>query len=287
MDFWAGPAVSRGEESWSPANDTERRLHAAVRAGDVEEALRILVPAPLFLPGFPDDEFDAGQRVLTRERDGVPYLLLFTSPEALHRTVYAAGWRAVTLTGLVRAWPAGQGLAINPATPIGLLVAPQDVPSLVPTPEAVVDFVPANQVERLLRDALTSPDPEVLLDVLVTARVVVPVRPLSVDGEPTLPVFTSAKQCARFLAGLDVPTVTVDLVEVLRRWPAPDCRLAVNPGSAIGFSLRGSRIDDLLYHAAGLAHRRLGDVAEAGQSRVPRQPRPAAGGNVADLLRGG
>ncbi|MBX6723437.1 MAG: SseB family protein, partial [Dactylosporangium sp.] len=200
---------------WVPANEVERRLREAAEAGDASQVLAILATAPLVLPGFAEDETPqrSRQRLLTRERDGVPYLLAFTSVETMRRTVNVNGWRATSLPELVRAWPdldtpVPWGLAINPATPIVVLVPPEAVATLLPTPATLAPFVPHNEVERLLRDALAAPDAQVLLDVLVTAPVTVPHRSVVIDGTPAVTVFTSPERCAEYLreAGLDVPT---------------------------------------------------------------------------------
>lgn len=233
-------------DGWTPGNDVERGM---LEARDLAEILGILATAPLFLPGFADPH-----RVLTRERDGAPYLLVFTSVAGLERTVRAEGWRQTSLAELVRAWPEGHGLAVNPATPIGVLVTPDQVPGLLPNP---VSFAPANEVEHLIREALLRPDGDVLLDVLVTARVIVPTRAVEVDGVWTVPVFTSTERWADFVdaTGLSPATVTLDLVAVLQRWPDPTYRLAVNLGSTIGFTVGGERVPGLLAHAAALAQR--------------------------------
>jgi hypothetical protein len=300
-----GPVPAGQSGSWQPANDVERALLAATTAADLPEVMRILAAVPLFLPGFNDDDV-AGtaprQRLLTRERDGVPYLLVFTSAATLHGTVTADGWRTTGLVDLARTTPTGWGLAINPVTPIGVLIAPQDVQTLVPTAASMADFVPANEVERLLRDALVAPDGEVLLDLLVTSRVTVPIQPLDVDGVLTVPVFTSPERYDDFLNGreLDVPTATLDLVALLRRWPGAEYRLSVNPGSPIAFSMGGERAPGLLAYAVALVRRRLGDGPAAGDggparpvddARLPAtEPEPPVvlppGGSVADLLRG-
>jgi hypothetical protein len=298
--------MSAGAEGvgWTPANDLERRLRDAVIGGDVAAVMRELVLAPLVLPGSRDDHRPGQssavdgpqQRVFTRERDGVPYLLVFTSPEAMHRALAADGWRATTLHEVVRNIPEGWGLAVNPTTPIGVLVAPQDVARLVPTPAAMADFVPANEVERLLRDALVAPDPEVLFDVLVTAQVIAVTQALEFDGVLTVPVFTSTERYDDCLAGRGpaVPTVTLDLVAALREWPGPAYRLAVNPGSPIAIMVRGERVPDLLAHAERLVRRRLGDVPrdlapppdDAARPGHPDQPVQLPPGDIADLLRG-
>lgn len=265
-----------GETSaWAPANDVERELEQAVGGGDIRAVMRILAVAPLVVPGFRDETEGEGgrQRLLTRERDGVPYLLVFTSPEALYRATPADGWRETTLTEVVEGTPDGWGLAINPVTPIGVLIKPEDVADLVPTKRIMRDFTPANEVERLLRDALTTPDLGVLLDVLVTAQVMVPQQALEMDGVLVVPVFTSVERYEDCLGGhdLDIPVVTMDFIAVLRQWPGDDHRLAVNPGSPIGITLPGERVPQLVAYAEDLVRRRLG-----ADSVPPPPPPPVA-----------
>jgi hypothetical protein len=135
---------------------------------------------------------------------------------------------------------------------------------------------------------LAAPDGEVLLDVLVTAQVIVPTRGLLVDEVPTVAVFTSTQRCAEYLraVGVEAQTAVVDLVAVLRQWPGAEHRLTVNPGSLIEFSLGGDQVPGLLAHAAGLVRRRLGDSAPPpGRDHEPPAPVPPAA--IADLLRGG
>src|SRR5690606_3957605 len=155
-----------------------------------------------------------------------------------------------------------------------------------PTPATLAPFVPHNQVEQLLRDALAAPDAQVLLDVLVPAPVTVPHQSLVIDGEPVVAVFTSPERCVEYLrgAGPDVPTVTVDLVAVLRRWPDTAHRLMVNPGSLIEISLPGDRVPFLLAHAVKLARDAVPvPTPEHGAEPVPEPPPP---GDITDLLRG-
>src|SRR5690606_33580891 len=89
----ADPAVRGGvavvigtppDGRWAPANEVEEALQAAARAGDVRQVMGILAMAPLYLPGL-EERPGAGQRLLTMDREGVPYLLVFTSVPTLHR----------------------------------------------------------------------------------------------------------------------------------------------------------------------------------------------------------
>lgn len=292
------PGTPPRTAQWRPSNDVEDRLLDAATAGDLAEMLRIVAGAPLLLPGFEDVDAaypdEDRRRLMTRARDGVPYVLAFTSPETLHRTVEADGWRLTTLTELAGGIPEGWGLAIDPATPVVVLVQPEAVADLVPTRASVAHFVPANEVERLLTEALVSPDPQVALDVLVISSVIVPVRAIEVDGVPTVAVFTSPERYDDFLAGrdLDVRTVTMDLVAVLRQWPGPEYRLGVNLGSPISLSLRGERVAELLRYAENLAHRLRerppAGTAEAAPERpdTTAPPLPPVRGDIGDLLRG-
>jgi hypothetical protein len=273
---------------WEPVNDVERDLVVATGAGDVQQVMAILASAQLFLPGFRPSSSEDRQRIATKERDGVPYVLVFTSPEALHRVIPADGWHPVTLAELVHRTPDGWGVAVDPVTPIGVVIPPDDLKALLPQPAGMAGFVPANDTERLIRDALTELAGDVLLDVLVTARVIVPTQALDIDGTPVVAVFTSPERYDDFLDGLPSPvsTVSMDLVAVLRQWPGEEHRLAVNPGSPIAVVLGGERVPGLLAHAVELADRRR----PAGPPMVVAsldEPDVPVSDNIADLLRGG
>jgi hypothetical protein len=267
-------------ETWAPANEVESRLLTASQAGDVEAVMRLLMMAPLVLPGYTEQRPDGRQRVVVRDLGGVPYLLVFTSPEAMRRAVPAAeDWRATNMVTLIRSWSgltggAPWGLAVNAATPVGVRIAPDAVPTLVQPPPGLASFVPANEVERQLHYALTAPDGALLLTALLSARVTVPVHGLVMDDVPTVAVFTAPHRCEQYLrgAGLTTPTTELDFAAVLHRWPGPDHQLAVNPGSPIGFALPGGLVPGLLAHAN---RPRSATVA----------PPPQAGG-IVDLLRG-
>lgn len=276
--------VPSPNERWTPANEVEEALQAAVQAGDQAQVMGILAMAPLFLPGV-EDRPDAGQRLFTADRGGVPYLVVFTSVPTLHRVIRQDGWRQTSLAEIVRAWPDlnGEqwGLAINPATPVGVLVLPDQVASLLPP---VSDVVPANETERGLRDALIRPDAVALMEILVTSRVLVAARAVQVGQAWAVPVFTSHERCTEFLELLSgaVPVHEMDLIDVLSHWPGPQYRLAVNPGSPLAFSLSGARVAALLAYAAQRRGARSGPTDAVGSG--PTQPpetvqgsRPAGG----------
>lgn len=279
---------------WEPVNDVERDLVVATGAGDLQQVMAILASAQLYLPGYkPSGAADERQRIATRERDGVPYVLVFTSPEALHRIMPADGWHPVTLAELVRRTPDGWGVAVDPVTPVGVIIPPDDLKSLLPRTADMAGFAPANDTERLIRDALVELAGDVLLDVLVTARVIVPTQALELDGVPVVAVFTSPERYDDFLDGAPspVPTVSMDLVAVLRQWPDEEHQLVVNPGSPIVIVLSGERVPGLLAHAAELAGR---TPPPAGPPAAPPvvaavtdAPDLPVSDNIADLLRGG
>jgi hypothetical protein len=251
------------DERWVPANEAEEALQAAVRLGDRAQVMGILATVPLYLPGVPERP-GAGQRLFTVNRDNVPYLLVFTSVPTLHRVIRQDGWRQTSLAELVRAWPTltgGRwGLAINPATPVGVLVLPDQVAGLLP---AVDGVEPANETERALRDALARPDGGALLDVLTGGRVLVLARAIQVGSVWAVPVFTSPQRCAEFLALLPtpVPVHEWELADIYAQWPGPQYRLAVNPGSSLAFSLSGTMVAALLAQA----NRRPASPSEPGR----------------------
>jgi hypothetical protein len=240
--------------------------------------------------------------------------VVFTSVEELYASAgdRVDGWRGTTLVELVRAWPdRSWGLAVSPATPIGVYLTPEQLTELE-LPESP-PFTPSDEVERLLHGALTAGDMQTFLDILLTSKVLVPadtdssgadresgfawqVAPL--DGEPTLTVFTSAPR----MPGYDrVPTLLVDFVAVVRRWPREAHRLAVNPGTEIGVRFPRDRAEDLIRYAVRLvtreAQRRAGGGPEPSAPPDPvaapepgAAPEPESGpepGGIADILRGG
>ncbi|MFJ6198346.1 SseB family protein [Micromonospora sp. NPDC092111] len=109
------------DESWQPANDTERALLRAARDDDRTGFFRILTRAELYLPQLRDDGDDGSQRFVTMDLFGQPFLPVFTSVETMAPRVAGVA-DAYTVTGyaeLRERWPvAGWRLAVNPGTPL-------------------------------------------------------------------------------------------------------------------------------------------------------------------------
>lgn len=109
------------DESWQPANDTERALLRAAQADDRVEFFRILTRAELYLPQLSGDADASGQRFITMDLFGQPFLPVFTSVQTMAPRVAGVA-DAYTVTGydeLRERWPvADWKLAVNPGTPL-------------------------------------------------------------------------------------------------------------------------------------------------------------------------
>jgi hypothetical protein len=151
------------------------------------------------------------------------------------------------------------------------------------------DFVPANEVERDLLNAVDEASTDAFLSTLLLATVLVPVGPNSrpgsapgetgfafrteeIDGERFLVVFTSRERLSEHF---DEParTVGVRFVELIRNWPDPAWSFAVNPASPVGAKYPGPQVIALASWAteAGLG----GDAAEA-PTELSAAPPPVA-----------
>lgn len=71
------------DESWRPANDTERALLRAAQTDDRARFFQILTRAELYLPQLRDDTEATGQRFVTMDLFGQPFLPVFTSVETM------------------------------------------------------------------------------------------------------------------------------------------------------------------------------------------------------------
>lgn len=123
-------------------------------------------------------------------------------------------------------------------------------------------FVPANDVEENLLDAVSSGKTDNFLSTLLLAKVLIPiptgessdVRPDNpafpwrrevVDGQPYLVVFTSPERMREFM-GASTTIVTAKFVQLIRHWPDVNWAFAVNPGSSpVGATLPGAQIKAL------------------------------------------
>ncbi|WP_030167156.1 SseB family protein [Spirillospora albida] len=97
----------------------ERALAEAREGGDQQAYLRLLARAVLYLPS-PGDPAAAGQRYATARFGDGTFILAFTSPEAMDRSLQgqAVHHRRATLAELSRRWPNPEWqLAINPGLP--------------------------------------------------------------------------------------------------------------------------------------------------------------------------
>lgn len=131
------------------------------------------------------------------------------------------------------------------------------------------DFRPANDTEVAMEFALRERDVDALTDVLVVSDVLVPTgepvsgpeaiasrdfpwRPTELDGEPTIPVFTSPERLIEAVPG-PTASVWVPFVTLAENWPHLGVQLAVNPNSAIEFLFPGEGVPNFVNWAAEMA----------------------------------
>ncbi len=255
---------------WRPNNEAERRMQQAWDQGDADAFADLLMSSPLFLPGFEVDA-EGRQRLLTRNRDGQTYLLVFTSVEALREAVgtVTTGWRQTSFAELARALPDPTwGLVVSPQTPIGAYLGPEQVRAMAEELPDEPAFHAANEKERMMRAAQQEGVPAIYLNLLIVSDVLLalarpatagdlgrpdfPWRITYVDGLPTISVFTSPERVRDGFTEA-VPTVEVGMVKLVRAWPDPRYRLAVNPGSGISSLFTGAQVADLLLWAHKVA----------------------------------
>jgi hypothetical protein len=128
------PTPAAPAEPWQPANAAERAMADALAGGDKRRFFEIVMTADLYLPAFADTHGRGGQQFLTGDMEGVPYLLVFTSAEALVNYVHGAADAFVTVSydELRRGWPHPSWLmAINPGTPLDAYLSVEDVERVV------------------------------------------------------------------------------------------------------------------------------------------------------------
>lgn len=163
----------------------------------------------------------------------------------------------------------------------------EDAEIVSPDEAWAAGFVPANETEVNLLQAVESNNTDAFLSTLLLAWVILPVpismppgsRPRDkyfpwqieeVDGERRISVFTSAERLADYgqdRFGSDMSTMSMRFIELIEAWPSPRIQFAINPGSPVGTTLPGSQIVALASWAAevGLRHDSRTDVA-------PRKP---------------
>jgi hypothetical protein len=265
---------------------------------DADGFADVLLACDLYLPGFPDAG-EGGQRLLTRERGGQTYLLVYVSVQALQEAMaeIGAGWRRVTFAELAGAWPDDSwGLAVSPHTPIGAYLGPEQLRELVGEVAAEPAFAPADERERAMRAAQQTGDAEVYLDLLVISDVLLPVtgpaRPQEVGrpgfpwlvqrsaaGDTTVPVFTSPQRLADAWPAPEATpqVIRVPFMTVARSWPDDRYRLAVNPGSVMSAVFTGAQVPDLVHWAQELV---LRHTERARKERAPDGAPPAVASAV-------
>jgi hypothetical protein len=280
--------------TWEPANEVERALRDAWLRNDTVGYLRTLATAPLYLPGFSErstTEQHSAQRLLTWQHDERTHLLVFTSQEALRQQLAGVvdGWRLTDMAELARSLPdPDYGIAISPNAPIGACLNPDEVTALAELLADEPAFRPAVPAEAVMFDALREARPAAYLDALMLSPVLVPTTEIArpddigrpdfpwrietVDGEPTLSVFTSDLRMAAAVSDR-VPSVRVEMMALAHAWPDPTVRLAVNPASAIAATFTGGQINDLIEWTRRIITR-------------DATPEPPGRLSIRDLLRG-
>ncbi|MEU7904201.1 SseB family protein [Actinoplanes sp. NPDC049118] len=189
---------------------------------------------------------------------------------------------------------AGAGPVVPAALARPAVPPSADTPA-APRPEPDEDdFVPANEVERDLIQAVDDGSTDSFLSTLLLATVLVPVAPNSrpgsapgesgfafrteeTDGERFLVVFTSRDRLAEHFAE-PARTVAVRFVDLIRNWPDPAWSFAVNPTSVIGARYPGPQVIALASWAveAGLGGDPADAPAESAATSPPRPTEPSA-----------
>ncbi len=224
--------------AWQPVNEIERTLARALAAGDLRAYFQAVTGADLYLPLQAGDPPQA----LSLPAKGRRYLVVFTSLEALRAGAGSSAdeWVGLTYDSLSAHWlTSGWGLAVDPHLDIGALLDPPD-------------FVPANEAEAAMADALRTGDRGRYYDALVGMPVVVPVDETGrwapvpdAEGTPGIVAFTSTALLVAVLPP-DVAYGETDLLGLLRSWPDARYPLRVNPGSPIAMDLTPDEVEELI-----------------------------------------
>ncbi len=273
------PAKARPSEPWQPANPTERAMADALARGDKRRYFEIVMTSDLFLPAFADSHGRGGQQFLAGDMHGQPYLLVFTSAEALLAQVRGAADAHVTVSyaELRRGWPHPHWLlAINPGSPLDAYLSVEDVQRIadgeleIPQAaemmeEAVKEMnrsiVDPGDSDAAMRSAVERGDLRGYFDALSVALLVVPtLRPAEPEElvEPDFPwratrgpdgpaieVFTSVELCTEVL-GPAAPHVTIACPFVAAAWPQGSYAMSVNPHAPHSARLPAGKVPLLL-----------------------------------------
>ncbi|WIM97999.1 SseB family protein [Actinoplanes oblitus] len=271
-------------EDWTPANDVENALVAALVADDRQSFFQLLSVADLFLPQLTRDP-SAAQRFLTVHAFEHVLLPVFTSVRALAAQFGHAidGYTVTNYAELRRKWPHPEWrLAIDPGTPLAVFLPVEDlaeaavgdlrVPSLAEVAaEAAEDLGAEDDMwarhqaagdypqddAAAMRLAARAGDVYGYLDRLLDSTVLIPTtRPAEPEeiAEPGFPwapapdrmieVFTSAESLA---ASHPEPTVVTEVpfALALAVWPE-DHGVAVDPDGDSGFRVAADDVPVLL-----------------------------------------
>ena len=147
----------------------------------------------------------------------------------------------------------------------------------------IAPWVPANETERELARAVETGDQQTYFRVIGTAPLFLP-QFLGDDGETGqrfltanlfghtfLPVFTSVEAMVARVSGVADGYTTTNYPELSRKWPNPDWRLALNPGTPIDAyvavdTVAGAAVGDVMLPTAVEAI-----LEEAGREEAGRE----------------
>lgn len=238
---------------WTPATGAERTMFAAA---DREALLAALVSAPLLMPVSPAaaDGLEPPAWA-TGVHDGVTYVLMFTSEEAIAACLpgRSVRYRTDSVPDVVAAWPdPSWRLAVDLGLPIGLTL---DAAELQALPDLAVEG------EDQLRAAVAAKDPDLLTAAMLRSEMIVPVRPDGSEsrdlsdpefpwwtvtdqtGAPGVAVFTSEQRLHQALGDQDF--VAVSSLHLAGDWPDPSWQLSLNPATPLAVQMPGPAVVEL------------------------------------------
>jgi SseB protein N-terminal domain len=151
--------VTADGPAWAPTNDIESGMFAALRRGDTDKFLRLLISAELVLP-VTEEAADRGPVPWSLTvLDDTTCVPAFTSPAALAvgTRQQARHYRTVSFRSLVASWPdPSYPMLLNPFTPLQSQLGAADLVALAGTPPdsgTVLQQVMSSQAAWRLLDA--------------------------------------------------------------------------------------------------------------------------------------